>query len=124
MISAGIYGLDLADMTTRAFNISLLQIDDDYSTGFSSTERIPLVACTKEHMNFSSTILEQYTEFAMETWLCPPLGHTLNLQGKYSSSIFRRLSLNVEYCDPFIDANCLDATNITDLMNSNGPFEL
>jgi hypothetical protein len=60
----------------------------------------------------------------MEDWLCPPLGQSLELQGKFSSNIFKRLSLYIYYCDQGVDPNCIGDAALGSLETDLGSFSL
>jgi hypothetical protein len=60
----------------------------------------------------------------MAQWLCPPLGQTLELQGKLTSDVFKSLIITVSRCDQTVDPNCMSDAAVNSLQASLGKFEL
>ena len=76
MFSLGIKGVNLANNSSKIFDVVLEKHEYRILTGFSSTTSIPLVACTQEHFAFNTAIQEHFTAFQMQEWLCPELNST------------------------------------------------
>ena len=109
-LGVGIFGLDVTATTNRPFNITMYQ--DYYSPIFkpiNSTE-IPLVGCTKEHINFNDDLAAKYDSLNFSQYLCPQLNSSLHLQGKTTSNLFSRISIIVDRCNSTTDATCMNDT--------------
>ena len=51
---------------------------------------VPLSACKREQWSsINESLGETYDRLGLSTWLCPENGTTFELQGKYTSDVFK-----------------------------------
>jgi hypothetical protein len=80
--------------------------------------------CTKEHFNFNRDILSAYYTFNGSGLLCPPTNISLNIKGKVTSDIYKRLTISVKKCNSSLKPNCASDGEVEALQNTLGYFGL
>jgi hypothetical protein len=75
MFSINIFGLDLNNITSQLFDITVLQ--SYYGAGYTKINEtvVPLVKCTNEHFAFDSSISGTFSNFRVDYGLCPPIDY-------------------------------------------------
>lgn len=65
-----------------------------------------------------------YDQLGFDQWLCPPPNLVIELQGKFSSQIFKHYKIGVRKCNSSIDPNrtCVDNITIDNYLTKNEVF--
>jgi hypothetical protein len=96
MFGVQILGVDLTD-STRYFDIKFIESYETSGNVYHYKE-IPLERCTKEHWRNHQNVLDRFDTLSTQEWLCPPIGTSINLFGKFSSSNFSYYSITASAC--------------------------
>ena len=92
MFAIGITGINLSS-STRYFDITLTnRVTEKYANGTTSKTRnsVTLEPCTLAHwQGVSESITKSYSTLGFQEWLCPPLSHNVDIQGKFTSNLFK-----------------------------------
>ncbi|CAD8100411.1 unnamed protein product [Paramecium primaurelia] len=132
--------IDQANFTTNPFfNISVEQRIYTRSLDGSlnkSTIQIPLQPCTLDRFNnvvkeqgINIDFNDEFNYLSMNKWLCPALNYTLQLEGTYSSEIFKFIKIVVTGCknntnSSYWNPQCADEQQKTNYLKSEGQFKL
>ena len=65
-----------------------------------------------------------YDQLGFDQWLCPMPNLEIELQGKYSSDMFKHYKIGVKQCNDSIDPTrkCVDANKIDKFLNAQETF--
>jgi hypothetical protein len=124
MFAIGITGLNLAS-SIRYFDIILQNISVilNGSSTIKKTSNIQLTPCTLDQWsNITSDITKAYTKVGFSQWLCPPKDYIFELQGKYTSDIFKYVKLNINKCTNntlFPNTICADDSVVANFISVN-----
>lgn len=93
MFALGLEGVNLNE-GDRWFNIELKF--KSYSSEGRAVELLPLVPCSRQHWtSVQKEFGEIYDRFGFQSWLCPANNSTFQLQGKYTSEVFKFYEIKV-----------------------------
>ncbi len=69
-------------------------------------------------------MVDLYDKIGLSAWLCPTEGTVIELQGKYSSSVFKYYKFGVKQCSPSNTTNrtCVSNSTLETFLNSNEAF--
>jgi hypothetical protein len=86
MFALGIMGVNLNNPAARFFDVEM--IERGYTRGgvIVKGKQVPLVPCTKNHFAVNEEIQASFDTLPAKKWLCPPIGYSFNLYGKYTSA--------------------------------------
>lgn len=59
---------------------------------------LELEPCTREHWKSMPSLLQKFDTLNMNGWMCPPIGQTYDIYGKYSSTVYSIFELTVSSC--------------------------
>jgi hypothetical protein len=107
--------------TPRLFDVYVTQ--DWYKSGYvlqNSTD-IPLEPCTGAHANFSDKVRSTITAFPEIHSLCPQIGQEFTIKGKYASSTFAQIRINVDRCNT-TDPTCASDAVFNSYISALGEF--
>ncbi|CAD8200362.1 unnamed protein product [Paramecium pentaurelia] len=128
--------IDQVNFTTNPFfNISVEQRSLDGSLN-KTTIQIPLQPCTLDRFNnvvkeqgINIDFNDEFNYLSMNKWLCPALNYTLQLEGTYSSEIFKFIKIVVTGCknntnSSYWNPQCADEQQKTNYLKNEGQFKL
>ena len=117
MFAVGVSGLNLND-GDQWFTIELKF--KSYSAESRVKDSLPLVACTKEHWtSVEEKFGDIYDRFGFEEWLCPERNSTFELQGKYTSEIFKFYEITIKECAADGNRTCVNHSVIDDYLTED-----
>ena len=61
--------------------------------GWANTTDLPLVQCTREHWSEYPDVLKNFDKLQIGYWMCPPIGASYDLFGKYSADHYQIVGL-------------------------------
>lgn len=86
---------------TRYFDVVAKLYTEE--AGWATTTDLPLVQCTKEHWAKFPSVLKNFDKLQMPYWMCPPIGASYDLFGKYSADHYQIVGLEVYPCNNATD---------------------
>jgi hypothetical protein len=90
-----------------------------------NTTNFQLEPCTERHWDFGEEVLEAYSSFQGQTWLCPSYGTKFNLGGKTISDLSSVLNIGIYACNNATNPNCITPSDLATLEASlGGQFRL
>ena len=129
MFAIGLTAINLS-ASQRYFDITLTsRITEKHSNGTTTKIRnsVSLEPCSLSHwQGVSESITNSYSNLNFQEWLCPPLNYTVEMQGKYTSNLFKFSEIKIGACTAnnsnFPNTSCLNSTDIDSFLNSMGQF--
>ena len=62
-------------------------------TGWATVTNVPLIPCTRQHWAMFPQVEKNYDKLQISWWLCPEIGSSYDLYGKYSSDKSQQLGI-------------------------------
>lgn len=94
MFAVGVTGINL-NQGNRWFTVYMEK--RVYDSNGKNKFTVPLGQCHKQQWTRIKKQLENvYDKMGFDTWLCPPDGLTIELQGKFSSDVFKHYKIGVK----------------------------
>lgn len=121
MFAIGLNGIDM-NTGPRYFNFQVLTTQ--IINGTKTKSAINLVPCVSEMWaQLGSDYTAMFDRLGLQSWLCPSAGQLVELQGKYSSELFKYLKISVTQCNGTINGQgCRSATEVQDYLTANESF--
>lgn len=126
MFALGLTGISYKN-SIQYFSIYMQKVDQTPTK--KAKADIPLGLCTKSQWTrINNTFDNVYDRLGFGGWLCPPDGTVVQLQGKYSSDMFKYYKIGVVACTAATAAafnqTCATAAQITSFISANQAFQL
>jgi hypothetical protein len=119
MMAVELWGVNMS-APIRYFDVLMIQLSTANGQREYNFSLIPLETCTREHWAAFPNIAADYDRLAMSSWLCPPIGTTLELSGDYTSNIYQYVNISVNPCIDYLhpDVRCANTSEVANLFSA------
>lgn len=116
-------GIDL-NSGNRYFNIKVSAVS--VINGVKDKPALVMQPCSLEQWSkLGDSFAALYNKLSFSQWICPAPGQTIELQGKFSSDIFKYIKVSVAACTGTVNGQgCRSAAEITNILTANDYFNL